>query len=69
MISSVLPDKDRFGTDLGVLNIASTLPGVIGPAIAGVIVIAFGGYLAIYIAVVVIALLGALAVLPIKSVR
>ncbi|WP_175494395.1 hypothetical protein [Herbiconiux ginsengi] len=51
------------------LNIASTLPGVIGPAIAGVIVIAFGGYLAIYIAVVVIALLGALAVLPIKSVR
>ncbi|WP_092557301.1 MFS transporter [Herbiconiux ginsengi] len=69
LISSVLPDKERFGTDLGVLNIASTLPGVIGPAVAGVIVLVFGGYLAIYVAVVVIALLGALAVMPIKSVR
>lgn len=69
LMSSVLPDAQRYGTDLGVLNIASTLPSVIGPAIAGVIVLVFGGYLAVYIAVVVVALVGALAVVPIKSVR
>ncbi|WP_170285691.1 MFS transporter [Microbacterium rhizomatis] len=69
LMSSVLPDAKRFGTDLGVLNIASTLPSVIGPAVAGVVVIVFGGYLALYVAVVLIALIGALAVIPIKSVR
>lgn len=69
LMSSVLPDAERYGTDLGVLNIASTLPSVIGPAVAGVIVLVFGGYLAVYVAVGIIALIGALAVLPIKSVR
>lgn len=69
LMSSVLPDAKRYGTDLGVLNIASTLPSVVGPAFAGFIVLAFGGYLALYIAVVVVALVGALAVIPIKSVR
>lgn len=69
LMSSVLPDKERFGTDLGVLNIASTLPNVIGPAFAGTIVLAFGGYMPLYVTVAIIALLGALAVLPIKGVR
>lgn len=69
LMSSLLPDAERFGTDLGVLNIASTLPGVVGPAIAGMIVLAFGGYLALYVAVLIIAMIGAFAVLAIKSVR
>jgi MFS family permease len=69
LMSSVLPSSDRFGTDLGVLNIAATLPAVIGPAMAGVIILTFGGYLALYAAVAIIALIGALAVLPIKSVK
>lgn len=69
LMSQVLPDKEKYGTDLGVLNIAATLPGVIGPAVSGVIVLVFGTYGALYAATAIVGLVGALAVIPIKSVR
>lgn len=69
LMSQVLPDKEKYGTDLGVLNIAATLPGVVGPAVAGAIILTFGSYSALYITVAVVGLAGALAVIPIKSVR
>jgi MFS family permease len=69
LMSEVLPSKEDFAKDLGVLNIAATLPQTIGPALAGLIVVSFGGYAALFPIGVVIALAGAFAVLPIKSVK
>lgn len=69
LMSEVLPSKEDFAKDLGVLNIAATLPQTVGPAVAGLIVVSFGGYAALFPIGVVIALAGAFAVLPIKSVR
>lgn len=70
LMSEVLPSKDDFAKDLGVLNIAATLPQTLAPGIAGAIVVAFGNsYAPLFPIGIVIALLGALAVIPIKSVR
>ncbi|WP_157252435.1 MFS transporter [Nonomuraea typhae] len=68
LISEVLPDKDSYGKDLGVINIAATLPNIIAPVASGTIVTTFGGYDALYVAVTLVAAGGALSVLPIKSV-
>ncbi|MFE3028076.1 MFS transporter [Nocardia tengchongensis] len=69
LVSEVLPAKDDFAKDLGILNIATTLPSVLAPAIAAGIVQLSGSYGAVYPTASVISALGALAVLPIKSVR
>ncbi|MER5353587.1 MFS transporter [Kitasatospora sp. NPDC002551] len=69
LMSSVLPNPDDFGKDLGVLNLAATLPNTVAPVVAAGVVHAFGSYAALYPVVGVIALLGALSVLPIRSVR
>ena len=69
LMSEVLPSKDDFAKDLGVLNIAATLPQTLAPGLAGLIVVSFSGYAALFPIGIVIALLGAFAVLPIKSVR
>ncbi len=69
LVSEVLPSRDDFAKDLGVLNLAATLPNTVAPAAAGAVVSAFGGYGPLYGAVAIITVLGALAVLPIKGVR
>jgi MFS family permease len=69
LVSEVLPDKDDFAKDLGVINIAATLPNAIAPVAAAGIVTVFGGYGPLYAAVALVAAAGALAVLPIKGVR
>lgn len=51
------------------LNIAATLPQVLAPGVAGLIVVAAGGYAVLFPIGIVIALLGAFAVIPIKSVK
>ena len=70
LMSEVLPSKDDFAKDLGVLNIAATLPQTLAPGIAGAIVVAFGqSYAPLFPIGIVIAVAGALAVIPIKSVK
>ncbi|MGW4774926.1 MFS transporter [Nocardia sp. NPDC004278] len=69
LVSEVLPAKDDFAKDLGILNIATTLPSVLAPAIAAAIVHLSGSYGAVYPTAAIVSALGALAVLPIKSVR
>jgi MFS family permease len=68
LLSEVLPTTEDNGRYLGVLNIAVTGPQAIGAALAGVIVSGLG-YAALFPIGVVIAAAGALAILPIKSVR
>lgn len=69
LITQVLPAAADRGKDLGVINIANTLPQVLAPVFAGVIVSAFGGYPALYATAAVVALAGAVLVYRIRSVR
>ncbi|MFT4051126.1 MAG: MFS transporter [Microbacterium sp.] len=68
LISEVLPSAKSFAKDLGVINIASTLPQVLAPGLAGAIVLAFG-YTALFPIGIVLGILGAIAIWPITSVR
>lgn len=68
LISEVLPSAETFGKDLGVVNIAITLPQALAPSIAGAIVL-MTGYFWLFPVGIVLSALGAFAVWAIKSVR
>ncbi|WP_165914543.1 MFS transporter [Streptomyces sp. AcE210] len=69
LISQVLPSERSFARDLGVVNVAATLPQVLAPAIAGAVVLWLGGYRTLFPLAMAFALLGAVAVLRVKGVR
>jgi MFS family permease len=70
LAADVLPDKTSAAKDLGVFNIAGALPFSLAPAVAPAVLAAAGGRYSVLFAVAgVSALLGALAVLPIRRVR
>jgi MFS family permease len=68
LITQVLPSALDRGKDLGVINIANSLPQVLAPLIAFPFVTLWGGYVSLYIAAAVIGLLGAVFVVKIKGV-
>lgn len=68
LITQVLPTALNRGKDLGVINIANSLPQVLAPLIAYPFVAFWGGYVALYVAAAVIGLLGAVFVVKIKGV-
>lgn len=68
LISEVLPSAKSFAKDLGVVNIAATLPQTLAPGVAGAIVLVFG-YAGLFPVAIVLGILGALAIWPIKAVR
>lgn len=69
LMSEVLPSADSFAKDLGVVNIAATLPQTLAPALAGFVILTFGGYFALFPIGIALSILGAFAVWFIKSVR
>ncbi|MET0725808.1 MAG: MFS transporter [Leifsonia sp.] len=68
LMSEVLPSKKSFAKDLGVVNIAATLPQTLAPAVAGAIALTFG-YIGLFPVGIVLSILGAFAVWFIKAVR
>jgi MFS family permease len=73
LVVDVLPNADRPGKDLGVINIANALPQSLAPAIS-LFFLSIGSshadnYVLMCWAAGVVALLGALVVIPIKRVR
>jgi MFS family permease len=69
LVADVLPNKDN-AKDLGVFNIASALPFSIAPAVAPTILAVGGGsYGVLYAFAGICAVLGAIAILPVKRVR
>ncbi len=68
LLTEVLPTTADNGRYLGVLNIAVALPSALAAAVAGTIVSTLG-YSAIFPVGIVISVIGAVAVLPIRSVR
>ena len=65
----MLPDAHTRGKDLGIMNIATAVPQAIAPLIGAVVVAALAGFQGLFVLSAITALLGALAVLPIRSVR
>jgi MFS family permease len=55
----VLPDPANAGRDLGIINIASAIPAVIGAPVAGLVVSYIGGYRGLFAFAGVLALAGA----------
>jgi len=68
LMSEVLPSAKSFAKDLGVVNIAATLPQTLAPAVAGGIVLTLG-YAGLFPVGIVLSVLGAFAVWPIKAVK
>lgn len=68
LISQVLPSAKSFAKDLGVVNIAATLPQTFAPGVAGAIVLVFG-YAGLFPVGIVLSILGAFCVWFIKSAR
>lgn len=69
LMSEVLPSADSFAKDLGVVNIAATLPQTLAPGVASFVILTFGGYVALFPIGIVLSILGAFAVWFIKAVR
>ncbi len=65
----VLSSKEEAGKDLGILNLATTLGQMIGPVITASIVTATGGYTVAFVISIVLAILGSVFIMSIKSVK
>lgn len=77
LATQVLPDAMARGKDLGVMNIATTVPQAVAPLL-GAGIVAFlasltgavaSGFVGLFVVSGVVTILGALAVMPVKSVR
>ena len=71
LATSVLPDSQEIGKDLGVINSADVLPQSVGPAFAPLLLAIGSGhnYTALYLFTMVICLMGTLTVSRIKGMR
>lgn len=74
LVTEVLPDeKNNAAKDLGVMNVAGTLPQTLAPALAPLFLFAGGqtapDYNVLFIAAAVYAVFGAVTIIPIKKVR
>ena len=67
--ASLTSGASSAGRDLAILGLATTLPQALSPSIAAGLVSITGGYPVLFISGIVFVVLGALAVIPIKSVR
>jgi MFS family permease len=68
LITQVLPKATDRAKDLGVVNIASSAPQVLGPALSAPIVVHLGGYPTLYAVTAVVTILGSIFVLRIRTV-
>lgn len=72
LVTDVLPNKKTAAAkDMGIFNIANALPQSLAPALAPLLLGIGGGgnYTALFLAAAVVAILGALTVIPITQVR
>lgn len=72
LVTDVLPNKETAAAkDMGIFNVANALPQSVAPALAPLVLAIGGGgnYTALFLAAAVIAVLGAITVIPIKGVR
>ncbi|MEV5848413.1 MFS transporter [Streptomyces sp. NPDC051985] len=65
----VLPDKQDAGRDLGMSALAGNFGQAVGPIVAGQVVALSGGYFMVWPTTVVIVLVAAVAIVPVRSAR
>jgi MFS family permease len=68
LMTEVLPSAGDRGKDLGVINIANSLPQVLAPVLAAPIVTYLGGYPVLYVVSAVVGVAGSVLVYRIRSV-
>jgi MFS family permease len=69
IVTLVLPSAKDRAKDMGIINIANTLPHSIAPVIAGFVLALTHSYSVLYFAATIFVLLGVFTVMPIKAVR
>ncbi len=70
LMTQVLPRSGQAaGKDLGILNMATGIPTALAPALSAALIATVFGFEGLFVVAGVIVLVGALAILPIKSVR
>lgn len=69
LVTQVLPSAQNRAKDMGIVNIANTLPQSLAPAVAVFIINTTHSYFMLFLVGAIIAALGMLSVLPIKAVR
>jgi len=69
LITEVLPSAESRGKDMGVFNIANSLPQVIVPIIAVATISSFHNYTFLFVVVAIAAVLSGVLIAPIKGVR
>ncbi len=69
LMTLVLPTDGANARDLGLLNVASTGPQILAQFIAAFVIGGFGGYRGLFWFAIVCAVLGAIAIAPIKGLR
>jgi len=69
LATQVLPDEASRGKDLGIMNIATAVPQAVAPLLGALLVAALSGFQGLFVLAAAAALLGAIAVLPVRSVR
>jgi MFS family permease len=69
LMTEVLPSQESRGKDLGILNTANTVPGIIAPLVTAGIVGVGLGYVPVFIISLVVIVVGAFSIFKIKSVR
>jgi MFS family permease len=69
LVTLVLPRQESIARDLGVLNMANAGPQVLAPLVAALIIGHLGGYRVLFIIGGCFGVAGAIAVLPVRSVR
>ncbi|MDD0859163.1 MFS transporter [Arthrobacter alpinus] len=69
LATQVLPDQLSRGKDLGIMNIALTVPQAFAPMLGALLVSAVGGFTLLFVVSGVTALAGAWAVSQVKGVR
>ncbi len=69
LATQVLPNAASRGKDLGIMNIATTVPQALAPLFGAWLVAAVAGFTGLFLISAVATVLGALAVVPVKGVR
>jgi MFS family permease len=65
----VLPDKKAAGRDLGIANAGTTIGQVLAPLLAAAVVTLTGGYRMVWVAALLLVLIAAVSIVPVKRAR
>ncbi|NUR92667.1 MAG: MFS transporter [Nonomuraea sp.] len=68
LMTEVLPSREGYAKDLGVINLSFSLPQTLGPVLAGAVVTVTGGYAVLFPVGAALAVAGAFAVRFVKKV-